>query len=160
MGPGGRSFVITGPNRGGKTTYAQAIGLSHVMAQLGLLVPGTKAAISPADGIFTHFPNEERIDRGSGRLGDEAMRIAGIFSALSSRSLVIFNESLSSTNASESFYIARDVLRVLCALGARSVFTTHLYELASALDEINSSVSSGEKALSLVASVADEPSGR
>lgn len=156
LGERGRIFVVTGPNSGGKTTYAQAIGLSQVMAQLGLPVPGTRASISPADGVFTHFPIEEKIDRGMGRLGDEAMRIDQIFSALSGESLIVFNESLSSTNAAESVFIAKDLLRALCAAGARTVFTTHLYDLAASVDELGEG--SGERAVSMVAgSGAEDP---
>lgn len=156
LGDQGRIYIVTGPNSGGKTTYTQAIGLSHVLAQLGLPVPGTKAAMSPVDGLFTHFPIEERIDRGMGRLGDEAMRIDQIFSSLTGRSLVLFNESLSSTNASESVYIAKDMLRVLCAAGSRAIFTTHLYDLAHAVEEIGRG--SAERAVSMVAgSGTDDP---
>jgi DNA mismatch repair protein MutS len=55
----GRIFILTGPNQGGKTTYAQAIGLAQVLAQAGLYVPGSRARISPVDAIHTHFPVEE-----------------------------------------------------------------------------------------------------
>jgi DNA mismatch repair protein MutS len=158
LGDSGRIFVVTGPNSGGKTTYTQAIGLSQIMAQLGLPIPGTEATLSPADGVFTHFPIEEKIDRGMGRLGDEAMRLDQIFSALSGESLILFNESLSSTNAAESVFIAKDMLRVLCAAGARAVFTTHLYDLAAAVDEIGRDSGSGERIVSMVAgSGADDP---
>jgi len=158
LGDSGRIFVVTGPNSGGKTTYTQAIGLTQIMAQLGLPVPGTEAALSPVDGVFTHFPIEEKIDRGMGRLGDEATRLDQIFSALSGESLILFNESLSSTNAAESVFIAKDLLGALCAAGARAVFTTHLYDLAAAVDEIGRDCGSGERIESMVAgSAADDP---
>jgi hypothetical protein len=158
LGGSGRILIVTGPNSGGKTTYTQAIGLSHIMAQLGLPVPGTQASLSPIDGLFTHFPIEERIDRGMGRLGDEATRIDQIFSGLSGQSLVLFNESLSSTNAAESVFIAKDMLRALCAAGSRAVFTTHLYDLAAAADEIGAEAGSEERVVSMVAgSSAQDP---
>src|SRR6266545_31856 len=39
-----RVWILTGPNRGGKTTYTRAIGLAHVLAQAGLCVPAREAA--------------------------------------------------------------------------------------------------------------------
>ena len=66
--------------RGGKTTYTQGIGIAQILAQAGLYVPGTEAEISPVDGIYSHFQIEERIDKGTGRLGDESERLHKIMS--------------------------------------------------------------------------------
>src|SRR5690606_31881760 len=109
----GRVFILTGPNQGGKTTYTQGVGLLHVLAQAGLPVPGTAAQISPADAILTHFPLEEQPDSGAGRLGEEASRLSTLFERATRHSLVLLNESLSSTSFSESLYLARDVVRIL-----------------------------------------------
>jgi DNA mismatch repair protein MutS len=152
----GRVVILTGPNRGGKTTYLQAVGLCQVLAQLGLPVPGEEAAVSPADGIFTHFPTEEKIDSGTGRLGDEARRIGDIFSRLTDKSLILLNETLSSTSAGESFFIARDVVRVLAGLGTRCIYSTHLHELAAAVDQLNRTGGVADRIVSMVALVREE----
>ncbi len=133
MGEDGRCFILTGPNLGGKTTYLQAIGLTHVMAQAGLFVPATAAEISPVDAIHTHFPAPEQPSKAMGRLGEEAQRLAQIFEQATPRSLILLNESLSSTSPGEALYLARDVVSALHLLGARSVFATHLHELANDL---------------------------
>jgi len=75
LGSRGRIVILTGPNQGGKTTYLQAVGQAHVIAQAGVFVPGRDARISPVDGIYTHFPVEERLKLGTGRFGDEARRM-------------------------------------------------------------------------------------
>jgi DNA mismatch repair ATPase MutS len=62
----GRVAILTGPNRGGKTTFAQAVGLIQVLTQAGLYVPGSRARISPVDGVYTHFPVEEELARSYG----------------------------------------------------------------------------------------------
>jgi len=133
----GRVFILTGPNQGGKTTYTQGVGLLHVLAQAGLPVPGTAAQISPADAIFTHFPLEEQPDSGAGRLGEEASRLSTLFERATRHSLVLLNESLSSTSFSESLYLARDVVRILRLMGVRALYATHLHELAADVDALN-----------------------
>jgi DNA mismatch repair protein MutS len=148
----GRIIVLTGPNRGGKTTYIQAIGLAQVMAQAGLYVPGRWARISPVDGIYTHYPVEERLERDTGRFGDEARRLHEVFARVTPYSLVLLNESLSSTNPGESLYLARDLIRVLRMVGARAVFVTHLHELAEDVDRLNDETPGDSRIVSMVAS--------
>ncbi len=152
MGDDGRIFILTGPNQGGKTTYIQAVGLSQVMAQAGMWVPGTSARISPVDNVLTHYPIEEKLEKGTGRFGDEAQRLQAIFGEVTPRSLVLLNESLSSTAAGESHYLAVDVIRAFRIVGARVIFATHLHELAADSAEINATTPGSAKVVSLVAS--------
>jgi DNA mismatch repair protein MutS len=147
----GRIFIITGPNQGGKTTYIQAIAIAQVLFQAGLPVPGSQARISPVDGIYTHFPVEEKPNAEAGRFGEEAQRLNEIFSQATRHSLVLLNESLSSTAAGESFYLARDIVRCLRLLGARAAYTTHMHELAASADELNTLNPGDSKVMSLVA---------
>ena len=146
----GRIFILTGPNQGGKTTYIQAIGLVHVLAQAGLHVPGRRARLSPVDALFTHFAAEERPDLESGRLGEEARRLSAIFSRATRHSLILLNESLSSTSPNESLYLARDIVRGLRALGTRAIFATHLHGLAEEADQINAGTPGDSRVASLV----------
>ncbi len=147
----GRILVLTGPNQGGKTTYTQAVGLVHVLAGAGLFVPGDTATISPVDAVYTHFPVEERHDAGVGRLGEEAQRLNAIFEHATRDSLVLLNESLSSTSPGESLYLARDVVRALRMLGVRAIFATHLHDLAAGCDTINAETPGDSALISLVA---------
>ena len=155
----GRIHVLTGPNRGGKTTWMGAIGLLHVLAQSGLYVPADAAALSPVDAIYLHFPAEEDPEMESGRLGEEAKRLRNIFSRATSHSLILMNESLASTSATESYFLARDVLSCLRILGARAVFVTHLHELAADCQSINDAVSGESRVQSLISEVEEGDSG-
>lgn len=154
----GRIFILTGPNQGGKTTYAQAIGLAQVLAQAGLYVPGARARISPVDAIYTHFPAEEAPEAEAGRLGEEAARLSAIFEQATPASLIILNESLSSTSAGESLYLAADVVRVLRLLGARAIFATHLHDLAAEVGALNAEPGGDSPVISLVSLVEEQPS--
>lgn len=130
-------YVLTGPNRGGKSVITVAVGAAQAMFQLGLPVPATEAVLSPVDGIFTHFPEgaDDTIDKG--RLGEECQRLREIFDAVSESSLVLLDESLSSTGAYEASYIASEILTAFAVVGCRGIFSTHLHELAAAVPEIN-----------------------
>lgn len=130
-------YVLTGPNRGGKSVVTCAVGLCQAMMQLGLPVPAEHAVISPADGIFTHFPTgaDDTIDKG--RLGEECARLGEIFDRVTPESLVLLDESLSSTGSFEASYIAAEVLAGLSRVGCRCIFSTHLHELAAEVPAIN-----------------------
>ena len=98
----GMFFILSGPNRGGKSVITCAVGLTFALCQLGLCVPCESAVISPVDGIFTHFPSgaEDTIDKG--RLGEECARLDEIFDSVTANSLVLLDESLSSTGSYEA----------------------------------------------------------
>ncbi len=135
-------YVLTGPNRGGKSVITCAIGISQALIQLGMFVPAKKAEISIADAIFTHFPTgaDDTIDKG--RLGEECARLGEIFDCVTKYSLVLLDESLSSTGSFEASYIAAEVLAGLSRVGCRCLFSTHLHELAGEIDNINARTTS------------------
>lgn len=151
-------YVLTGPNRGGKSVITCAVGLCQVMLQLGMFLPADTCRISPADGIYTHFPTgaDDTIDKG--RLGEECARLGEIFDAVTADSLVLLDESLSSTGSFEASYIAAEVLMGLCRVGCRCLFSTHLHELAAEIDRINaqSAAEGGARVDTLVAGIEGE----
>ena len=130
-------YVLTGPNRGGKSVITVAVGASQALFQLGLPVPAESAELSVVDAIFTHFPEgaDDTIDKG--RLGEECARLKEIFDSVSSDSMILLDESLSSTGAYEASYIASEILSGFAVLGCRGIFSTHLHELAASVPEIN-----------------------
>ena len=160
FGPQGRIFILTGPNQGGKTVYTQGVGLAQVLFQAGLYVPAQAARMSPVDGIYTHFTTLEKTGEGTGRLAEEAKRLNEIFRSISAKSLVLLNESLSSTSPGESLYLARDIVQALKLFGVRAIFATHLHELAADLDALNTAVPGDCRVVSLVAGVALEDGGQ
>ena len=132
-----RIYVLTGPNRGGKSVITVALGAAQAMCQLGLPVPAASAVISPVSGIFTHFPEgaDDTIDKG--RLGEECARLKEIFDSADSDTMILLDESLSSTGAYEASYIASEILSAFAVMRCRGIFSTHLHELAASLPEIN-----------------------
>ena len=133
----GRFYVLTGPNRGGKSVITCALGIAQAMMQLGLFVPAKQAKISPVDAIFTHFPDGADTTIDKGRLGEECARLEEIFHSVTEDSLILLDESLSSTGSYEASYIAAEILAAFGACRCRGIFSTHLHELAASIDEIN-----------------------
>lgn len=148
-----RIYILTGPNRGGKTTITQAVGLAYLLAQNGIYVPAESATISPCDNIYTHFPADENETVDLGRLGEESKRLSEIFSSATKHSLLLLNESLATTNVAEGLYIAKDVVKSMRYLGVCSVFNTHMHELARSLEEVNSATEGDSKVESMVTGV-------
>ena len=149
-----RIFILTGPNRGGKTIITQAVGLAMLLAQWGVYVPASAARLSPCDNIFTHFPADENDTVDLGRLGEESQRLSDIFQLATSYSLLLLNESLATTSVAEGLFIAMDVVKAMRYLGCRAVFNTHMHELARSLDELNS-IKGDSRVESLVTGVHD-----
>jgi hypothetical protein len=159
MDDAARVWTLSGPNRGGKTTYARAIGLAHVLAQAGLPVPGVAARLSPVDAIATLFPAAERASVGMGRLDEEAAALAAIFNEATAQSLVLLNEPLTSTSPDDARLIGRDVLCGLRALGCRALFVTHLHDLAREAATLNARVAGASAIDSLVSEVREGDDG-
>ncbi|MBQ7446093.1 MAG: hypothetical protein IJS71_09210 [Clostridia bacterium] len=153
----GRIGVLTGANQGGKTTITRALGLCQLMFQAGLPVAGTSGSISPCDNIYTHFPELEKNSVSEGRLGEECVRLEQILPKLTKYSMILMNESLSSTSHQECLFIATEIMRYLRTIGARALFATHIHELAENIPELNKEPGLSNM-MSLVAGI-DESSG-
>jgi DNA mismatch repair protein MutS len=126
-----RMFVVTGPNNGGKTTFARTFGQLHYLASLGLLVPGSDARLFLPDRIYTHFEREETIETLRGKFEDELYRVHEILEHATSNSVVVLNESFGSTTLSDACLVGAEVLRRILALGPVGVYVTFVDELAS-----------------------------
>ena len=148
-----RIYILTGPNRGGKTIFTQAIGIAMLMAQWGVYIPAGSAEISPCDNIFTHFPADENETVDLGRLGEESQRLSKIFKTATRHSLLLLNESLATTSVAEGVFIAKGVVKSMRYLGVRSIFNTHMHELATSVGEINEAVEGESRVESLITGI-------
>ena len=95
------------------------------------------AEISPVDNIFVHFPKEEDIGINASRFTEECKQFRDTIGSATDYSLVLMNESLSSTTPTECLIIARELMRIFADIGVRLIYTTHIKELTDSIDVIN-----------------------
>ena len=125
-----RIFVVTGPNQGGKTTFARAIGQIHYLASLGLNIPGRSAELILPQNVLTHFEREETLSSGNGKLGDDLNRLKQVLENATEKSVIIINEIFSSTVYEDAVKLGEYMIKSLKERGSFCVIVTFLDKLA------------------------------
>jgi len=122
--------IITGANRGGKSTFLRSVGLAQLMMQCGLFVTAKAFASSVHTGLFTHYKREEDRTMRSGKFDEELVRMSAIADQIRRGAMVLFNESFAATHEREGSEIARQIVSALLESEVTVVFVSHMYEFA------------------------------
>ncbi len=125
-----QSFLVTGPNHGGKTTYVCMVGQVLYLASLGLPAPCRSLETCYLRGLYTHFAKNEDLSTNAGRLKEELLRVKTILDRMPDDSLVIFNDLFASTTTYDALQMGRRILEQFLAKGCLFLFATHIGELA------------------------------
>lgn len=121
-----RGLVISGPNAGGKTVVLKTVGLLHVMAKAGLLIPAEpESEIFLFDGIFMELGDAQNITTNMSTFSGHLMGLKPILEKAAKNDLVLLDELAVGTDPETGAAIARATLEHLINRECMSLTTTH-----------------------------------
>ncbi len=125
-----RTFLITGPNMGGKSTMLRQVCLLTIMAQMGSFVPAEFMQLSLVDRIFTRMGAFDRILEGKSTFLIEMEETRTIVKEATTRSLIVMDELGRGTSTYDGLSIAFATLKYITErIGCITLFATHYYSL-------------------------------
>lgn len=129
-------LVVTGPNQGGKTTFARSLGQLVYFTKMGLDVPALSANVHSFTGILTHFSVEESVETGRGKLQEELMRLKPMMEDTCTKAFVVINELFTTAANYDAIIMGQKVLQHFIGQDCRGIYVTHLRELTEAHEKV------------------------
>jgi len=129
-------LFLTGPNMAGKTTYLKSLGISLILAHIGMGVPAQAMAFSPLDHLFFQLSVQDDLRLGVSSFFQEVLQIKRIVQLLKAgfRLMVIVDEIFKGTNVSDAFDCSKIVINGFAKFQNQFfVISSHLYELESTI---------------------------
>jgi len=134
-------FVVTGPNQGGKTTFARSMGQAVYFTLMGLCANADACTTPMFQGISTHFEAEEKLQSNSGKLKEEINRLLPMMARIQNRKhFVILNELFTTATTHDAMIMGRKVMESFLERECYGIYVTHIQELAEETEEIISLV--------------------
>ncbi|MWD27093.1 DNA mismatch repair protein MutS [Aquicoccus sp. SCR17] len=128
----GATWLITGPNMAGKSTFLRQNALIALLAQMGSYVPAAEAHIGLVSQLFSRVGASDDLARGRSTFMVEMVETAAILNQADDRALVILDEIGRGTATYDGLSIAWATLEHLHEVNrCRALFATHYHELTA-----------------------------
>lgn len=152
-------YLLTGANNGGKSVFMCAIGMTQIMAQIGMPVPADHLEISPVNALFVVLPKHDSLTR-DGCFVEECRIIQSMFQQVDGYSMLLLDELFSSTDPFEALTFSAEILKAMSCVGIRGIYATHFHALYERVEAINADAASQLFIDSLVAEVTENKEER
>lgn len=131
-----KSWIITGPNMGGKSTFMKQNALIIILAQIGSAVPVESAIIPIFESIFTRMGATDYLSEGKSTFYVEMEEAKSICLHASPKSFVILDEIGRGTSTYDGMALAASIVEYLSQeKNPYLLFATHYHEIDTILDE-------------------------
>lgn len=138
LGKDKHMLFLTGANMSGKSTLLRSLGLSALLAHIGMAVPAQAYKISFLEGIITNMQVEDNIFKGESYFFAEVQRMKITAQKIqhSTRHLVLMDELFKGTNVHDAYECSKAVIQHLIQHKQNLLaLSTHLYELYDELKQ-------------------------
>ena len=124
--PNHRSLIISGPNAGGKTVVMKTVGLLHLMAKAGLLLPcDSNSKLHLFSTIHLEMGDAQSLTANLSTFSGHLMGLKPILQSAGPNDLVLLDELAVGTDPQTGAAIGQAILESLASRGAMTLVTTH-----------------------------------
>jgi len=130
------TWLLTGPNMAGKSTFLRQNAIITILAQTGSYVPASFAEIGIVDQIFSRVGSADNLYKDQSTFMVEMLETAHILKNATSRSFVIMDEVGRGTTPADGTAVAFACLWHLTKVNqCRTLFATHFHDLTELVEK-------------------------
>ena len=136
-GADGRAVLLSGPNAGGKTVALKTVGLTALMAAVGIPVLAEEGSRMPTLArVWCHIGDEQNLLSELSTFSSAMRATAELLAVADDNTLVLYDELGSGTDPEEGGALAASLLEALVARRCWLLATAHLVTLAAHVEQL------------------------